>query len=287
MATLESIPSEILSTIAFYLAVSPIYTKAAAVAAPPSADTRLSALAGTLDTSPSTPAHPSTSTFTPIAAPKQIPTFFPTPLVPLLATSKHIAALLAFDANPQLYARIFAEKFDTAAIRRRTSAAARLVEDDGSGAEEKDGIATGGGSEEEKMVSGSVTDSALAAELRTRCMMMKRFRMAMRSGQVSWVRPEDLFVVYLMLLENGEPLCGYIDISLVPSAAAADISFLLACERRRQKPTIPSQSHHQCTATCFLVPVPRSRSRRKGDQPGITAKHFGTNVDILDHLAAY
>ncbi|KAJ9093693.1 hypothetical protein QFC21_006289 [Naganishia friedmannii] len=186
MAALESIPSEILSTIAYHLALSPVL--AATPGQPPSAETRISALAGTLDSSTPTP-----------SASKPIPTVFPAPLVPLLTTSKHIAGLLAFDANPQLYARIFAEKFDTAAIRRRTRAADLLRKDDGGGVQDAGGTSEG---EEDVVVAGSVTDSALAAELRTRCMMMKRLRMAMRSGQASWVRPEDLFVVYLMLLEN-------------------------------------------------------------------------------------
>ncbi|KAJ9123035.1 hypothetical protein QFC22_001224 [Naganishia vaughanmartiniae] len=238
MATLESIPSEILSTIAFYLAVSPTYAATPASAT----QTRIPALASALDSSSPTTTQP-------------IPTVFPAPLVPLLTTSKHITALLAFDANPQLYARIFAEKFDTAAIRRRTSAAARSKTYD-----DANDIDGGGGSgsvaEDEDVIRGSVTDSALAAELRTRCTTMKRFRAAVRSGQAVYVQPEDLFVVYLMLLENG----------------------------KRKKPPIPSQPDRQCAVTCLLVPVSRPRPGRKGHKPGIAAKHTGADVGVLDYL---
>jgi hypothetical protein len=69
----------------------------------------------------------------------------PRELVPLLLVNRRLYTSLASDANPHLYARIFAEKFDTAALLRRLGPNA-------------------------------ATAPKLAAELRRRCVQLGRLR---------------------------------------------------------------------------------------------------------------
>ena len=101
------------------------------------------------------------------------PTVFPLPLVPLLHTSRSIHAALTLRANPSLYARIFEHKYDVAAVRRR-------------------------------LPGDQVHDGALASELRQRCVAMRHLREAVAQGDVARFEEQDVYTVYLMLIENGE-----------------------------------------------------------------------------------
>lgn len=159
--TLESIPPEILTRVAFYLAISPLdadpsSTTPAAVA-DPSRNAHVAAIV--VDASTPTDTTP--------------PSVCPAPLVPLLSASRTIHNTLTFSANPHLYARVFEDKFDTAAVRRRL------------------------GPDE-------VHDGALASELRTRCVAMRHLKEAVARGDVTRFQEQDIYTVYLMLLENGQ-----------------------------------------------------------------------------------
>ncbi|KAF9484156.1 hypothetical protein BDN70DRAFT_826067 [Pholiota conissans] len=104
----------------------------------------------------------------------------PSSIIPLLLTNRHIHTNLSIVANHHLYARIFADKFDTAAPL------ARFGED-------------------------RLTAPALAGELRRRCMVLHRLRT--RTDSTTHARHADgaeekttlcdiLFTVYVMLIEN-------------------------------------------------------------------------------------
>lgn len=149
--TLESIPPEILSSIAYYLAIS-LETAAGPVTVDPTA----AALADALS-----------------PASTQVPSVTPAPLLPLLTTSRTIHSTLTFHANAHLYARVFEEKFDVAAARRRL------------------------GYDE-------INDGALADELKTRCVAMRHLKDAVERGDITLFIEQDIYTVYLMLLENGE-----------------------------------------------------------------------------------
>lgn len=165
--TLDTIPPEILTRVAFYLAISPLPAR------PPTAQP--------------TPVDPSRSAHIAAAATRHItpppsdaaaPTVFPSPLVPLLHTSRAIHAALTFGANPSLYARIFEDKYDVAAARRR-------------------------------LPSDQVHDGALARELKQRCVAVRHLKQAVAQGDVARFEEQDVYTVYLMLIENGEPFPGF------------------------------------------------------------------------------
>lgn len=149
--TLESIPPEILSSIAYYLAIS-----LETAANPTTVDDNASARADALS-----------------PASTQVPSVTPAPLLPLLRTSRTIHSTLRFHANAHLYARVFEEKLDVAAARRRL------------------------GYDE-------INDGALAEELKTRCVAMGHLKDAVRQGDITLFTEQDIYTVYLMLLENGE-----------------------------------------------------------------------------------
>ncbi|THH28764.1 hypothetical protein EUX98_g5427 [Antrodiella citrinella] len=69
----------------------------------------------------------------------------PSGLIPLISANRKMASLLSPSANPHLYARIFAYKFDTGAARRRLTRA-------------------------------DVSTTGLCAELQRRCILLKRIR---------------------------------------------------------------------------------------------------------------
>ncbi|KAG8215337.1 hypothetical protein J3R82DRAFT_8931 [Butyriboletus roseoflavus] len=89
-------------------------------------------------------------------------------LLQLLLSSRHIHRLLSIESCPQLYARIFRDKFDLGGHHRRQ------------------GHCTS-------------TTSCLAAELRVRRRVLRRIRL---SQVVSQHIPGDLWTIYLMLLES-------------------------------------------------------------------------------------
>lgn len=103
----------------------------------------------------------------------------PSPLIPLLSTSRRIHDALAFDKNPHIWARIFTNKFDLAAALRR------LGPD-------------------------RVTPVTIAQELRKRCMVLRRIRAKTDTLAPIWdLSPghsrqlsELLWMAYLMMLEN-------------------------------------------------------------------------------------
>ena len=93
------------------------------------------------------------------------------PSVPLLLTSRTIHATLSPASNPRLYARIFRASFDVSAAERRL---------------------------------GDLNAVAFAAELKRRVGSLRRLSRQVRDGDVKEVREEDLWVLYVMLVENGE-----------------------------------------------------------------------------------
>jgi hypothetical protein len=85
----------------------------------------------------------------------------PHELVPLLLVNRRLHATLASASNPHLHARIFAAKFDTAALMRRLGPDARARTT-------RTTRSTGTG--------GAMTAPKLAAELRRRCVQLKRLK---------------------------------------------------------------------------------------------------------------
>jgi len=152
--SLESMPTEILTTIAVHLSLSSTTTT-------------------TSSSSPSTPTSTSP--------------YLPTNLIPLLLTSKHLSHQLSFTENPRLYSEIFQAKFDTSAIGRR---------------ERERSVIHDPGHNEGKVLPG-VNAKGMAGELKRRCVALKRLRRAVRDKEVGVVQEEDVWTIYLMLLENG------------------------------------------------------------------------------------
>jgi hypothetical protein len=96
----------------------------------------------------------------------------PSNLLPLLLLSKHFNNHLSLSQNPRLYSRIFKAKYDTAAIFRRFG---------------YDGTRS----------------RFLAVELQRRTAALERLGKATRSGDVTAIDEQDLWVPYLMIIENG------------------------------------------------------------------------------------
>ena len=88
----------------------------------------------------------------------------------LLLTSRSIHNTISPSANPRLYARIYRSAFDTAAVHRRI---------------------------------GDVNAPQLAQELRRRVEALARLARMVKSGDLSGVSDEDVWVIYLLLVENG------------------------------------------------------------------------------------
>lgn len=102
------------------------------------------------------------------------------PPVNLLCTCRAIYSAISPSANPELYARIYRANFDTAAVYRRLGDAASSNR--------------------------KVRAKALTAELKRRVMALKRLTRQLRSHNVVETKEDDLWVIYLMLIENGEYL---------------------------------------------------------------------------------
>ncbi|GHJ85478.1 hypothetical protein NliqN6_1880 [Naganishia liquefaciens] len=191
--TLDTIPPEILTRIAFYLAISP---SSAPPPKPVLPAANLSRSSHTATASAIASIIASTGDTFP-------PSVFPSPLVPLLHTSRAIHAALTLRANPSLYARIFEDKFDVEAARRR------LPRDE-------------------------VHDGALASELRQRCVAMQHLKEAVASGDVARFEEQDVYTVYLMLIENDGKNLKYL---LSPAAQAPLLAFLFLYHDRDLAPT--------------------------------------------------
>ncbi len=100
----------------------------------------------------------------------------PTALVPFLSTCRHLRDNFGRVNNARLYAKLFAENYDTAAPLRR------LKTDD-------------------------LTARGFAAEYVRRIVALKRLNAAVEAEDAGIVLREDLWTVYLMLLENGAFRC--------------------------------------------------------------------------------
>lgn len=107
----------------------------------------------------------------------------PSQLISLLLTCRYTYELLNSEASPRLYSRIFKTKFDDEAIARRHGIDA-------------------------------IDPVNLTQELKKRCRLLKRIRATVRGGRVRRPRlgeresqmemEENLWLAYLMMLENGE-----------------------------------------------------------------------------------
>lgn len=93
----------------------------------------------------------------------------PSKLTPLLSISRTVNASLRFRSDSHLYSQIFCHKFDSAAVLRR-------------------------------LPWGRTTVDCMAVELRKRCITLTRMRH--RNPENLAYLQEDLWTVYLMMLEN-------------------------------------------------------------------------------------
>lgn len=94
------------------------------------------------------------------------------PPIPLLQSCKSVHSALSPANNARLYGRLFRSAFDTAAVERRLGA---------------DGIHAG-----------NITN-----ELKRRVVALRRIERMIRTQNLADVRVNDLWVVYIMLIENG------------------------------------------------------------------------------------
>lgn len=89
----------------------------------------------------------------------------------LLRTSKNIHNTLSPEANPRLYARVYRARFDTSAAERRL---------------------------------GDLNATGLTSELGRRVRALSRLSKQVEVRNVRMVKDEDLWVIYMMLIENGK-----------------------------------------------------------------------------------
>lgn len=200
--TLESIPEEILTNIGVHLALLPDTL-------PPSTST----------TSPPDESCPLKSSSR--SARGTSP--HPYALIPLLQTSKYIHSQLCLKNNPRLYAEIFAERFDTGAILRREGEQLRSDTGQSRGSEDEVDVhndtditseSTGdidldidigsriGASATER--SRGIKARGMALELRRRCIALHNLHRAVKLEDAKILKEEDVWTIYLMLLENGQ-----------------------------------------------------------------------------------
>lgn len=97
----------------------------------------------------------------------------------LLRTSRLINSVISPTANPELYARIFRANFDTAAVFRRLG----------------DGPSTR-----------KIRAREMTAELKRRVRALSRLREMMDRKEVQRIGEEEMWVIYVMLVENGMSL---------------------------------------------------------------------------------
>ncbi len=187
-ANLDTMPGEVMDAIGFYLAISspgsrfdPIGTNV------PPAGSGITAADGTWLASKGRGAEPSQEELKARSSDfEEVPPAYATPpaqLPSLLLSCRHAYDSLNSTVSPRLYSRIFKTKFDYDAIQRRFGEEA-------------------------------VDPTRLTAELKRRCITLKRIKKAVVTRKL-W-RPElnnkeaqkeveeNLWLAYLMLLENGE-----------------------------------------------------------------------------------
>ena len=124
------------------------------------------------------------------------------PPLPLLLTCKAVHRAISRGDNPRLYARIFRVNFDLDAAERRIGKASldQLDED-----EDEDDRPVVLGLDGRPVIGRYGIDARdLAAELEGRVRALFRLRAMVERGNVKEVKEEDLWVVYLMLIENGK-----------------------------------------------------------------------------------
>jgi hypothetical protein len=105
------------------------------------------------------------------------------PPVPLLQSCKSIHDALSPASNSRLYGSLFRHAFDTEAAERRL---------------------------------GSLHAGAVTQELKRRIKALHRIRQMVKRGDVLSVHTDDLWVVYIMLIENGmwAPIAWYSGINI-------------------------------------------------------------------------
>jgi hypothetical protein len=111
------------------------------------------------------------------------------PPVSLLQSCKAMHTACSPQTNPRLYANVFEASFDLEAAERRLT-------NSGSGSKHR--------KRDDSSIRDMVTAAAITTELRTRVMALDRLRAMCAAEDVSDVRNEDLWVIYIMLIENGE-----------------------------------------------------------------------------------
>ncbi|KAF5392072.1 hypothetical protein D9757_003318 [Collybiopsis confluens] len=101
----------------------------------------------------------------------------PSPIIPLLTLNRWIHSCLSMDSNPYIYAKIYQAKFDLSPALRRLKV-------------------------------DSFSSTALAQELRRKCLMLKRIRSSKGATTKPGIAREEewlsefLFQIYLMMLED-------------------------------------------------------------------------------------
>lgn len=113
------------------------------------------------------------------------------PPVSLLQSCKAMHTACSPQTNPRLYANVFEASFDLEAAERRLTNSGS-----GSGSKHRQ--------REDNTIRDVVTAAAITTELRRRVMALDRLRAMCAAEDVSEVRNEDLWVIYIMLIENGE-----------------------------------------------------------------------------------
>jgi len=93
------------------------------------------------------------------------------PPTSILQSSKQLNDTLSPRSNPNLYARIFKDTFDTSAATRRCTS--------------------------------PLTASKLTDELELRTRALGRLKREVKAGKVGGVEERDLWVIYILLIEHG------------------------------------------------------------------------------------
>jgi hypothetical protein len=96
------------------------------------------------------------------------------PPTSILQSSKQLNDTLSPQSNPNLYARIFKDSFDTSAATRRCTS--------------------------------PMTAKKLTDELELRARALGRLKRRVKDGKVGGVEERDLWVIYILLIEHGTSL---------------------------------------------------------------------------------
>ena len=210
--TLETIPEEILTSIGVHLALLPD------LASPTTSNQTTSSSS----TKPQTVDHGDTLHS---ASPDANPRPHPSALIPLLRTSKYIHSQLSLKDNPRLYAEIFAGKFDTQAILRREAGVGSIsriraragsdqhdttpMASEGTSVEHDPSVNTLDDGDGRVVANGPIKALHLSLELRRRCIALNNLHEAVRRQEPKVLKEQDVWTIYLMLLENGQSRRGW------------------------------------------------------------------------------